>query len=66
MRAQAAKAKLPLGEGSGHQYSFMLRYRLFMNNTFLKEVKEGKGRKPEERAEKNDREALIFFPTQEG
>lgn len=44
----------------------MLRYRLFMNTPFLKEVKEGKGRKPEERAEKNDWEALIFFLTREG
>lgn len=37
-----------------------------MNTPFLKEVKEGKGRKPEERAEKNDWEALIFFLTREG
>lgn len=66
MRAQAAKAKHPLGEGSGHRYSFMLRHRLFMNKPFLKGVKEGKGRKPEERAEKNDWEELIFFPTREG
>lgn len=66
MRAQAAKVKLPLGEGSGHRYACMLRYRLFLNRPFLKEVKERKGRKPEERAEKNDWEALIFLLSWEG